>query len=415
MCMLVIGLSHVTHRPCSIVYVAVNMEISRDPHGPVIQELQGASRLMNKPEFSHFRGRRRLYRRKATPDDHTVLAIAFLRDHQNLIAGARRAGHSPAGPNPLRQDRKPAGQHTIGLQNHARRIRLGIDRGDNAVARVGPIAIQETGLEPYCRVHSIHERAPQAACRVVSRSPASDVYRPHVLDEPCARRETAFDGLNQVDLVEHGSRSAELNPLPRGQNGVTRHLQRDDLSMQLYLTQSLRRHEFRFLDRKIWACDDVALRGHTSSGCDSGLDRGVVGGNTCHGRLTFGAPALNLHLEGIRDRWEIFHLESTEHAWIDSEDDSGGERAGLEKQRPALNENLKILETRQRHQKIPLRRAGGIAAQGRASPVALIIPSDKPGCWGNGRSQAMTFRESLGNLAGTPIEVLLPQYRINEV
>src|SRR6185437_14711100 len=232
--------------------------------------------------------------------------------------------------------------------------------------------------------------------RVVSRSPASDVYRPHVLDESCARRETALDGLNQVDLVEHGSRSAELNPLPRGQNGVTRHLQRDDLSMQLYLTQSLRRHEFRFLDRKIWACDDVALRGHTSSGCDSGLDRGVGGGNTGHWRLTFGVPALNLLLEGIRDRWEIFHLESTEHAWIDSEDDSGGERAGLEKQRPALDENLKVLETRQRHQKIPLRRAGGIAAQGRARHVALIISSDKPGRWGDGRSQSMTFRESLG-------------------
>ena len=71
------------------VQVAVHLDRS------VILQLDEAAGAVDQPEFADRRGGWRLRVRERASDDDAVFGITLLRKNQDLIAGRRRAVHSP--------------------------------------------------------------------------------------------------------------------------------------------------------------------------------------------------------------------------------------------------------------------------------------------------------------------------------
>ena len=104
-----------------IVDIARDMQITVDLHGSVILELDEAPALMDHPQFSGGGGRGALSIAEGSPDDHAMLGVALLGQHEHLISGKRRTGESPTGADPRRQYRKPAREDALRLKQNPSR------------------------------------------------------------------------------------------------------------------------------------------------------------------------------------------------------------------------------------------------------------------------------------------------------
>jgi hypothetical protein len=85
----------------SIKDISGNMEVTIDANSPIVAELERRAALMHEPEFPDRCGGRNLFNGENPADNDTLLAIAFLRDQENLVARRWQSHHSPPVPNPL--------------------------------------------------------------------------------------------------------------------------------------------------------------------------------------------------------------------------------------------------------------------------------------------------------------------------